>query len=305
MPDITRIVCPVDFSESSRHAIDHAAVLARWYDAPILALHVHSAVRAPEPAFELVGAGGAAFEEPDLTLLREAAADFVAAAGPFDVRVRVAIQFGSPAPEIVAEAGSAPGTVIVMGTRGATGLDHLLLGSVAEKVLRTAACPMMTVPPRAKATSRLPFKRVLCPIDFSPASLRALSLAMSFAREGDADLTLLHVLEGLSPGEGAPSSRAFYSPEYAGFRGRDSLENLRAMIPTDAADWCFPDAQLGRGKPAEQILKFATEHATDVIVMGVDGRGPLDQAVFGSTTNQVIRLATCPVMTLRRERSAS
>jgi nucleotide-binding universal stress UspA family protein len=305
MPEITRIVCPVDFSDPSRHAIDHAAVLARWYDAPILALHVHGAVRAPVPAFELVGAGAAAYEEPQLTLLRESATDFVAAAAPFDVRVRVAVAFGSPAAEIVAEAGRDVGTVIVMGTRGASGLEHLLLGSVTEKVLRTAACPVMTVPPRAGTTSRLPFKRVLCAIDFSPASPLALSLAMSFAREGDAQLTLLHVLEGLSPGETAPRARASYTPEYAGFRGRDALENLRAMIPNEAADWCFPDAQLGRGKPAEEILKFATKQGTDVIVMGVDGRSTLDQAVFGSTTNQVIRAATCPVVTLRRERSAS
>lgn len=305
MPDITRIVCPVDFSEPSRQAIDHAAVLARWYDAPILALHVHTAVRAPVPAFELVGAGGPGYEEPDVTLLREAAADFVAAAAPSDVQVRVAVAFGSPAAEIVEEAGAKPGTVIVMGTRGAGGLEHLLLGSVTEKVLRTAACPVMTVPPRARITSRLPFKRVLCPIDFSPASLRALSLAVSFAREGDAQLTLLHVMEGLSPGEGAPSSRAFYSPEYAGFRGRDAIENLRALIPKEAADWCFPDAQLARGKAAEEILRFATAHQMDVIVIGVDGRSSLDQAVFGSTTNQVIRAATCPVVTLRRERSAS
>src|SRR5262249_25054170 len=148
-------------------------------------------------------------------------------------------------------------------------------------------------------------KRVLCPIDFSPASQQALSLAMSFAREGDGELTLLHVMAGLSPGEAAPNSRAFYSPEYAGFRGRDALENLRALIPKEAADWCFPDARMAHGGPVVEILRFAATHRIDVIVMGVDGRSALDQAVFGSTTNAVIRGATCPVVTLRRERSAS
>lgn len=305
MPDITRIVCAVDFSEPSRHAIEHAAALARWYDAPILALHVHTAKRAPVPAFELIGAGGAGYDEPELSVLRDAAADFVAAAAPSAAQVRVAVEVGTPAAEIVAQAGAAPGTLIVMGTRGAGGVEHLLLGSVAEKVLRTARCPVMTVPPRARTTSQLPFKRVLCPIDFSPASQQALSLALSFAREGDAQLRLLHVVEGQSPAEAAPNSRAFYSPEYAGFVGRDALENLRALIPREAADWCFPDAQLARGKPAEQILEVAATHHMDVIVMGVDGRSSLDQVVFGSTTNHVIRAATCPVVTLRRERSAS
>jgi nucleotide-binding universal stress UspA family protein len=305
MPDITRIICPIDFSESSRHAIEHAAALARWYDAPIIALHVRAAQRTPVPAFELVGAGDRGDDESELTSLRDATADFVAAAGPWGVKVRVAVETGSPAAGIVGEAAAEPGTLIVMGPRGAGGLEHLLLGSVAERVLRTASCPVMTVPPRARTTSRLPFKRVLCPIDFSPASQQALSLAMSFAKEGDAEIALLHVMEGLAAGEGAPSSRAFYSPEYAGFRGRDALENLRAMIPKEAADWCFPDAQLARGKPPEEIVRFATLHRIDVIVMGVDGRSSLDRTVFGSTTDHVLRAASCPVVTVRRKRSAS
>jgi nucleotide-binding universal stress UspA family protein len=305
MPDITRIVCPIDFSEPSRHAIEHAVSLARWYEAPILALHVHTAVRAPVPAFELVGVGGPGYAEPEVALLRAATDDFVTTVSPFGAAIRVAVEFGMPAAEIVAEGGANPGTLIVMGTRGAGGLEHLLLGSVAEKVLRTASCPVMTVPPRARLTSRLPFKRVLCPIDFSPASQHALALAMSFAREGDAALTLLHVMSGLSPGEGAPNSRAFYSPEYAGFRGRDALENLRALIPKDAADWCFPDARIAHGDPAGEILRFTGNHQMDVIVMGVDGRSAFDQMVFGSTTNAVIRAATCPVVTLRREGSTS
>jgi len=305
MPDITRIVCPIDFSEPSRHAIEHAVALARWYEAPIVALHVHTPARAPVPAFELVGVGGPGPEEPELALLRAATDDFVTTVSPPGAEIRVAIEFGSPAAQIVAEAVARPGTLIVMGTRGAGGFEHLLIGSVAEKVLRTAACPVMTVPPRARLSSRVPFKRVLCPIDFSPASRHALSLAMSFAREGDAELTLLHVMTGLSAGEAAPNSRAFFSPEYAGFRGRDALENLRALIPKEASDWCFPHAQVAHGDPAGEILRFAADHRMDVIGMGVDGRSGFDQVVFGSTTNAVIRAATCPVVTLRREGSTS
>jgi nucleotide-binding universal stress UspA family protein len=302
MTDITRIVCPVDFSEPSRYALEHAAAVARWYDAPIVALHVHTPVRMPVPAFELVGAGGPEYEEPDLTSLRDAASDFVAAAGLAGVQLRVAVEVGSPEAQIVSVAGSQPGTLIVMGTHGAGGFEHLVLGSVTEKVLRTASCPVMTVPPRARATSQLPFKRIVCPIDFSPASEQALALALSFAKEADAKLTLLHVVEGLSPEEAPPNSRAFYSPEYAGFRDRDALASLRKMIPDAAAEWCFPDAKVVHGKPAREILEFAGREKMDLIVMGVDGRSVFDQIVFGSTTNQVIRESTCPVVTERRQK---
>src|SRR3954471_8404434 len=100
MPDITRIGCPVDFSEPSRHAFEHAAAVARWYGAPIVALHVHTASRAPVPAFELVGAGGPAYGEGGLDDRRAAAADFVAAAGETGAQVRVAVETGSPAAAI-------------------------------------------------------------------------------------------------------------------------------------------------------------------------------------------------------------
>ena len=85
--------------------------------------------------------------------------------------------------------------LIVIGTHGAGGFEHLVLGSVTEKVLRRATCPVLTVPPRARTTAKLPFKRILCPLDFSESSLAALDFAFSLAQQGDAELTILHVFE--------------------------------------------------------------------------------------------------------------
>jgi universal stress protein A len=72
------------------------------------------------------------------------------------------------------------------------------------------------------------------------------------------------------------------------------------MVPAAARDWCEPSTHLTHGKPYEQVLGFAGDHGVDLIVIGVHGRNALDVALFGSTTNQVIRGATCPVLTLRR-----
>jgi hypothetical protein len=66
--------------------------------------------------------------------------------------------------------------LLVLGTRGTSGFEHLVLGSVAERVLRHAPCPVLTVPPLGVGTSRLPFERVLCAIDFSNCSVAALGL---------------------------------------------------------------------------------------------------------------------------------
>ena len=104
---------------------------------------------------------------------------------------------GDAAVEILERSSALPSDLIVMGTHGRHGFDRLVLGSVTEKVIRKARCPVMTVPPgTAEAVPASPlFKRILCAIDFSDASLKALDHAMSLAEEADAHLTLAHVVE--------------------------------------------------------------------------------------------------------------
>jgi nucleotide-binding universal stress UspA family protein len=298
MREINRILCPVDLSDVSRHAIDHAVLLARWYKAAITALHVCNPIVIPSTDFTV----GGTVPLPVLTgdeikAVREQVVACFGSAGPLDVDVLV--DTGRPANQILKRAKSLPADLIVIGTHGAGGFQHLVLGSVTEKVLRQATCPVLTVPPHARATSKLPFKRLLCPIDFSESSLAALEFAFSLAQEGDAELTLLHVFEW--PAEGEPlTTRSFTVPEYHQERERDATARLQELVPDSIRDWCRPNTRLAHGKAYREILGIATEDSADLIVMGVHGRNALDLMLFGSTTNQVVRRATCPVLTLRR-----
>ena len=104
-------------------------------------------------------------------------------------------EIGNPVREILHVAASLPADLIVMGTHGASGFEHLVLGSVTEKVFRKAGCPVMTVPPRAHATSVLPFKQLLCAIDFSESSPAGVELAVSLAQDAGAGLTIVHVIQ--------------------------------------------------------------------------------------------------------------
>ncbi len=156
----------------------------------------------------------------------------------------------------------------------------------------------MTVPPRARTTSTLPFKRLLCPVDFSESSLAALDVAFSLAQEGDAELTIFHVFEW--PADDEPlTTRPFTVPEYRHEREYDATARLYQLVPGSAWDWCHPRTRLAHGKAYREILGIASEDNSDLIVMGVHGRNALDLMLFGSTTNQVVRRATCPVLTLR------
>jgi nucleotide-binding universal stress UspA family protein len=300
--NIARILCPTDFSEASAHAIDLASMIAGWYKARIAAIHVVSAaVIAPE-----IGPSTGSIDQAPLNTLRATTAACFSAASDAGVGVDVFLEVGSPAAGILDRAAVLPADLIVMGTHGRGGFQHLVLGSVTERVLRRAVCPVLTVPPRAHSTSHLPFRQLLCAIDFSESSLAALQFALSLARESEARLTMLHVLEW--PWEEPPPPRLEELPveqaaalgEYRRYRERMALMRLEALVPASARGSQPPATRLSNGKAYVQILDVANDEDSDLIVIGVHGRNPIDMMLFGSTANQIVRRASCPVLTLRR-----
>ena len=188
--------------------------------------------------------------------------------------------------------------LIVMGSHGTTGLERLLLGSVTEAVLRKAGCPVLVVPPCADTASRRPFTHLLCPVDFSPASRTGLALACSIAQEADAALTLLHVLD-LPPENDLITSGPFAYPGCRTQRERDAHIALKCLIPPTLKLSRPPVTLVAIGNPYREILRIVAEQSVDLIVTGVHGRSPWDLLIFGSTTNQVIRRASCPVLSVR------
>jgi nucleotide-binding universal stress UspA family protein len=302
--NIVQILCPTDFSEASSHAIDQATAIAGWYKARIAAVHV---VPGPvAPLSELAISGGSSIDESMLERVRSKTTALFSPAANAGVSVDVFVDMGTPAGRILDRAATLPADLIVMGTHGSGGFERFVLGSVTEKVLRKAACPVLTVPPRAQATSRLPFKRILCAIDFSDSSVAALQYALSLAEESDAKLTLLHVVEW--PWEEPPPPRLEDLPpdqasalaEYRRYCETSASMRLEALVPATGRASKPPARRLSNGKPYVQILEVAADEGSDLIVIGVRGRNPLDMALFGSTANHVVRRASCPVLTLRR-----
>jgi nucleotide-binding universal stress UspA family protein len=204
---------------------------------------------------------------------------------------------GNPARRILEHARTLPADLIVMGTHGQGGFERLVLGSVAERVLRKATCPVLTVPPRVEGGSRLPFAHLLCPIDFSDSSIAALQFAFSLAQESSARLTLLHVFEWPA---NESARRVLETSEFSRQWEIETRQRLEGLIPADAHNWCAPEPKLELGKAYQQILSVAASEQVDLIVMGVGDRNMVDLTLFGSTTNQVVRRAACPVLTLRR-----
>jgi nucleotide-binding universal stress UspA family protein len=292
-----RIVCPIDFSDASKHALEHSVVMARWYESHITGLHVLESTFRFEPPILFAERGGLKALPVDRDQLRSRLTDWMlpaSAAGiPWDTR----IEEGAPADCVLEFARGLPADLIVMGTHGRGGVEHLLLGSVTEKVLRNAACPVLTVPPKAATPSTLPFKRLLCPVDFSEPSLQALHAALSIAEESDAELTVLNVID--RPDDETFLVETFDSPDMRRQLDTRILERLEAFIPDDARVWSRPSSKVATGKPHREIIAAANRMSADLIVIGVHGRNVFDVSLFGSTTNQVVRRASCPVLTIR------
>ncbi len=300
MIDIKRILCPIDFSDHSMHALDHAVAFAKWYGSSITLLHVRPPAPVPYPA----GPGMVAtFLTP-----QERAALLDSMHQLQQERCKgapstVDVIEGPIATEILTRAESMRADLLVMGTHGRSGFERLMLGSITEKVLRRAACPVLTVPV-AVAVAATPadlVKSIVCAVDFSACSMHALSYALSIAKESDALLTVMHVVEVPPdlPAEG--SGGPFSMREYVESSQHVRVERLNQAIPADARAYCQVDTLVTTGKAYREILRVAEERHAGLLVVGIHGRGAIDRLLFGSTTQHLVRLATCPVLTLRTE----
>lgn len=295
--NIDRILCPIDFSEFARDALEHAVALANWYRAALTLMHV---IETPLLSIDELAAGYASFEPlPDRDTVAEDLRQFARPVlGSIDVPLDVLVTVGTPAIAIQADAERMGADLVVIGTHGRSGFRGFLLGSVAERLLRTLAVPLLIVPPLVKRPETVIYETILCPVDFSDESMRALDYALSLAQESGARIILLHVLEGFLDDLNPQQARDVSVGEYLGDAEHEVSARLRAAVPEEARVWAHPVEQIARGRAYRQIVAAADRERAGLIVMGVRGKGALNRFFFGSTTEHVIREAHCPVLTL-------
>lgn len=305
---IGRILCPTDFSEFSRRAFDHAVAIARWYESTITLLHVHAIapVAAYAPTSGMPPYAG--LSPHDRESLLASMESFAQTETGSPVPIACEIVEGHAASAILAVAKDLPADLLVMGTHGRSGFERLVLGSVTERVLRKADCPVLSVPkhvPDAVPAPPALYRQIVCAIDFSDCSMRALDYAISLAQEADAHLTVVHVIE-LPPEvpRGAHETALAGSRslrEYVALAEEDGRARLMEAVPDSARAYCSVDTQLATGKPYLEILRVSEAQRADLLVIGIHGRGPVDRLLFGSTAQHLVRQASCPVLTLRKE----
>ena len=287
---LKNILFATDFSAASELALPYVKSLARHYGSTIFITHVYH----PEPAYEIP-----LDVPPEFAHNRQMAEKrmntFVHVHEFKDVPHKVYLQAGDVWPALASVLAQEEIDLIVIGTHGREGIKGLLLGSVAEEVLRCAKCPVLTVGPHISLSDQIDlgqFRRILFATNFSAGSEHALAHALSLAKETRAHLTLMHVVEEPSIDVAMPYPEAELEK---------TQKQLRDLIPTDAKLWCEPELLVEVGTAGAAILQAAKEKNADLIVMGTHRSGTPHASAHAPwhTAHQVICEAPCPVLTVR------
>lgn len=293
MADVPKtILAATDFSEDAENAAELARNLCRGFGAHLHTLHV--AVILDDAYLEkehrrYIDELAAGTEKARRTVMKNDAE------AREDVQTTPHIVRGiAPGETIVETASNLGADLIVMGTHGRRGLSHLLLGSVAERVVRTSAVPVLTVRSEA-AVNPEGIKRILVPHDFSEASAVAVRIAAEWARVLGAEITLLHVVEPVVYPE-------FYSVDVL---PDDLMERLaarsEAALQTASADLAgsIPThTAVAVGRAADTITNFVDPEEFDLVVMATRGLSGLEHVLLGSVAESVLRRCRVPMLTI-------
>ncbi len=290
------IMCATDFSDISKHAVAYGIALANEFSAKLFLCHVIDLPSAPvsiygETYLEPID------QQPRITEYVHEQLKRLIRDQPVEWEPLITI--GHIADEISRMAEEKDVDLVVSATHGRSGLKRFLLGSVAERLMRTLPCRLLTVhspehdfiTPESK---EIRLQRILVGCDFSPDSSLAFQHGLSFAQEFQSELHLVHVVAHDSSKNLTNKridDRQDLSEELNG--------KLTGMIPEEALNWCTPKTSILNGEPYVELTRYAELHDIDMIVLGVRGLSLAETLFLGSTTDRIVRKAPCPVLCVR------
>ena len=267
-----RILCAVDASRPAAAAFEQALSMSARRGAQLVLVHaVSKDKRYSWRAVERVAA---------LAALRERAE-------AQNVTVRVRVQQGDAAGVILLHARAQNPDLIVLGSNEPVGIARFRFGSIADRVVKGAACPVMLIPAAHTRTAPA-FRTVLCAIDLSPRSPGTIANAARLAGEG-ARLVLLNVLHG--------SVLRHYArvPEFSRAMAHDTRQRLQSILEAQSLESEVLVTDSSKSV-YDEILRVASEIKADLIVMGATKRTSLRRRLLGSTAIRVSRRSHVPVL---------
>ena len=297
MNQLQRVLCAIDLSDLSIAPLKTAATIQRSFGSGLTVLHVVPTFDAMEVHngewFDPVSIIYSTPHDEVVKNIREMAVN----AGIAEDRARFLAAAGKPAAAILAQAAASGAELIVIGTHGLHGLDRLRLGSVADTVLRRAACDVLSVPPRV-IREKAGLATIVCGVDFSPESACAVQTAFELADRFAARVVLVHAVEWL-PDEQPADDVEFNVSDFRARLVHDAQQRLDALIVEESALAPAVRAKTVSGRAYREILRVAADEHAALIVVGHRGRSRAALPLLGSTVDSIVRGAACPVLTVR------
>jgi nucleotide-binding universal stress UspA family protein len=293
MAAIHRILYATDLSSTSEPAWDEVRRLGQLFKAEILLLHVVS----PPLVFPVEG-----YLPPEVyaDLLRHARRDaergfdrLLGSVAGSGLKVRIRLEEGAPASRILQVATEEAADLLVVGTHSRTGLPRAMLGSIADRMVRQATCPVLTVRPIPERAPRREIRRICYATDFSPTARAAWPSVVAIATAAGAEVDLVHVTFEPVADRHLPADAIGRMAQLLREQGQIEVERFlkRSTLPRERIH-----VRLSAGVPAEQIVHQA--QAADLIVMGTHGWSGIVRWMLGSVAHYVIQTAPCPVLTI-------
>ncbi len=290
--NVRKILCPVDFSSGSQHAMRMATRLASENDAELVLFHAWSVPPLAFPAHYVVApsmyqeiSDGAQAGLDDA--LRE-----VTALGA--KRASAKLVNGLAWTMIVGELEDPTYDLVVVGTHGRTGLGRILLGSVTEKIVRHAPCSVLAVRPDGELK---PFANILVPTDFSESAQHAADLASTLVASNGKGITLLHVIDLPVAYSGEPTAENFTRD--LDLHASKLLETWADRLRARTSARITSRSRIG-GPGAQTLAVLDLDPTIDLVVMGSHGRTGIARVFLGSVAEKIVRHAKCPVLIARK-----
>lgn len=294
----TKVVVAVDFSPHSESALESTLDLVGSRAVDIHLIHVQVLFDSTE---EIAGSDDGIVADIEELYRRLVAGRSVSERTSVHVAVLRDI---APAAAVLRYAADNEVDLIVSGTHGRRGFRRMILGSVAEEIVRLSTCPVLTIGGEAAHHLGEHMKSVVVPVDFSGESARTLVVGRELAAANDARLEVLHVIEeAMHP--------AFYNTGVFSVydlrpdldtRVVEEMERMYEESEGPAADVTFA---LRQGHAAREITDYAHVQDSDLIVMSTHGLTGLSHVLIGSVAESVVRTAPCPVLILPRPKEES
>ena len=298
MINIKKILVPTDFSNCAVQALSQAINLAKQYRAELHLLHVNTLFEDNPEIFDNIS-GLNKLNNNIEEFIREKINNLANNDSLDDLNIIKVYERGiSAAPKILEYSHKNRINLIVMGTHGRRGLEHLFLGSVAEEVVRLSSCPVLTVKRIEKLKKKNKFDNILVPIDFSERDYVSIEYAKEIAKVFKSKIQLLHVVEDTIPAAySLVGAMSIYDliPDFT----EKTKKRMVGIFDTVKGAQVSHEYHIVNGHAVSEILKFIPNNGIDIVIIGTQGLSGIEHLLHGSVAEKVVRMATCPVCTIK------